>query len=410
MRAAWFLFALSGCVYFDSDSGDDAAPPPIDDTLPPGVWEPAPGAHVYAASVAADGVTLWWATGRREHPYGDAVASNDVWLHATSDAGDELTTPQLVAPRGEAIWEPGVAVTSAGVVAQADTLVRRFTRDGRALGDVQRVSLGTDVRATSTELAVTADGHAQYVATLGNDMREVAVVDLDDNTLTLIGTRDTMEPGGSSSSDVSAAARADGSLLVAWSRYYNGCISTKPSQTLTAVDGANVTSVRDDAGSEFRPAVATSGDGAYIAWQTEGRIVLARHADPTTVIAELGPGVTYQSTFVLALSGPNRGALAWLGDDGALHVQGFVDEGAVVMLTDEERVSPVGTAASTLVDLVHVGEGRYVVAWIEAGGYVTPRAPDRLFATERTPYLSSLRPAPPLAPAAAPLARPLRCP
>jgi hypothetical protein len=438
MRAVAIFLALTGCVYFDSDeSGDGPVKPPIEDDdgdgLPAGVWEPVPAGWIYEASVAADGDTLWWATGRHIASDNEYGYEEGIWLHATSPSGEQRSASTQVAPGLRAGYDPIVVVTPSAIIAHATnnvaSMLGRFARNAEPMGEPYEIvieSNGTRYGGYDRDLVATADGRAQFVATLGTEMSEAAIVDLDLDgnpvTTTLVGTRDTNEPGGSGSYGIAAAARPDGSTFVGWGRHYQGCISDKPAQTwTTTVNGGTVAPVvqaHDSEGSEFNAAVASRGDGAYIAWQTEGgletgaHIELARASDVTTIIGAVDGVAGFTSRHTIALSTPDRGAIAFIHTDDTVHVVPFADRSGTLLLGEPSIVKPVGTRGpSTVVGLVHVGGDHFVVAWIEVGMYYVDRDPDHLYATELDFAGAALRPAPPLTPVTAKPARSrLRCP
>lgn len=401
-------------------------PPPGGDALPDGIWEPMPGESVASASVAADGATLWWAVAKRE-PIIGSVYSN--WLLATQTTGEELVAPTEITPDNPSGYHPDLVVTPSAIVAKVDgidLLMRRYDRAGTALGTPFPVDIDAAYTNYNTvALTATASGAVQLVATLQADAAEVAIVDIDaTGVVGATHTAGTPDPtdGGTTAWSVSAAARPDGSTLLAWDRGFNACISTRPASTLTTVfDGANVgpiESVRDLPDSEMRPMIAATGDAAFVAWidsaENGSRIELARYPDVTTVLAEAASdssGAFGEMRFVL--SSPDRGAIAYRQNPGpGIYVRSFEDRAGTLVLGTPHLVPLVETDKYPwLTGLVPVGNDRYVVAWIEEGAFAS-NDEAHLYATELDLAGEQMRPAPPAPrdPTVQPRPRRLRCP
>lgn len=399
--------ALIGCT-----PETDPVDPPIEE-LPPGVWEPVPGAWIWDASLAADNGTVWWSYIQRRSPAGEYLTADETWLAATDTTGTAVIAPSHVDPGSGSIYSPDVAVTPSAVVVATtgrSNVVRRYDHGGAPLGAAYAITVDDGGRAVTDlgaiELVATAGGGTQFVAALLWETAEVAIVDLDaagtPTRTVLVGTPDATEPGGTTTNGVAAAARPDGSTIVAWDRNYNGCISTRPSATLTAaVDGATVSAtqvVRDmPERGETLPAVAASGSTAYIAWQTgyaNAPIALAAYPDVGTVLAELGDPTDDNREVSISLAAPGRGAIAWKAERaGTLNVVAFTETGGSVLFGSPHVVPAVRGGAPTSVGLVHVGDDRYVLGWIETRGFGDE---ERLYATELDLANEALRPAPPI--------------
>jgi len=417
---------LVGCT-----DGADRVDPPIDE-LPAGVWEPVPGGWIWDASLAAENGTVWWTYIEHRSQPDDSTFDNDVWLAATTATGQRRIEPSRVAPGDGSIWSPQVAVTPSAVLVATrglDSVLRRFDRSGSPLGNPTPIVVDdggpgeTDIR--TIELVATVDGGAQLVAALLSETAEVALVDLDATgtplRTVLVGAPDAMEPGSSTTNAIAAAPRPDGSTIVAWDRYYNGCISTRPAATLTApVTGQTVGTiqlVRDMPDrSEALPAVAAAGDTAYIAWQSgygNMPLQLAKYPDVATVLAEVGDANDTNGDVLIALAAPGRGAIAWHAEQaGTLNVMTFAESGGTVRFGTPRVMSAVHAGAPMdSVGLEHVGDDRYVLGWIE-GRELTEQ--ERLYATELDFANEALRVAPPVEarplPAASPTQRRFPCP
>jgi hypothetical protein len=392
-----------------------------------------PGAWIWNASLAADGDVVWWATTRKTSPAGEYLSKDDIWLGATSPIGRSIVEPARVAPDSKSRFDPDVVVTPSAIVAKLggfETLLRRYDRNGVPLGDPYKLVVddgGHEYTGfNDTALVPTFDGGVQFIASLQGAMTEVGIVGLDASGMatmtTFLGTPNTTEPGGSQASAIAAAARPDGSTLLAWDRHYNGCISTRPSETFaTAFDGATVGAidpVHDVSDQhEAQPAIAASGTTAYLAWQESSpslnsRIALAKLPDVATVIAEIGEQNKLNTDVSLTLAGPGRGAIMYRAGEawysGPFHVVAFQERAGSIELSAPRVVPQVNPVASTMsVGLVHVGNDRYVVGWIESG------EPARLYAMQIDLAKAVLRPAPAFEPAVAAVARQprnLRCP
>ncbi len=271
------------------------------------------------------------------------------------------------------------------------------------------------------DLIARADGGSQLVAALQSDTADVAIVELDANGVVgatrIAGTPDPTD-GGTVAGTIAAGARPDGTTLVAWDRGYNGCLSSRPSSTLTtSVDAtgiASIQTVRDLPDSEAHPAIGTSGAAAYIAWlsfSSEGsRIALARYPDVATVIAEVADPNKLHQELVVTLAAPDRGVIAWQSSGTTIQVVRFEDRAGTVLLGTPRTIPLVDADAGlVLTGVVHVGEDRYVIAWIESR-FVALDTPHRLYATELDLGNEALRPAPPVVPTTSVSARRLRCP
>jgi hypothetical protein len=166
--------------------------------------------------------------------------------------------------------------------------------------------------------------------------------------------------------------------------------------------------------SEARPAIAASGGAAYIAWlsfSTEGsRIALARYPDVGTVITEIAEPNVFHQQLTVSLAGEDRGVIAWQTDDTTMHVVRFEDRGGTVFLGKPRVIQLVDADAGLfMVDVVHVGDDRFVVAWVESR-FVGLDEPHRLFATQLDLADDALRPAPPVEPNTSVRPRKIRCP
>jgi hypothetical protein len=418
-RGAAIVIVLMGC-----GTDDPGMTPPPGDDMPVDVWEPMPGASIHDASLAVDGDTVWWAIAREEPVVGSAASD---WLTATTPGGDVLVAPTEVVPDNPSGYEPDILVTPSAIVTMfdgVDTYLRRYDRTGAPLGAPYTVA----VDATYTninELALIAlpTGGAQILASLQSDTSEVAIVELDASgtvgaTYTA-GAPDTAEPGGSVAAGVAGAARADGSTLIAWDRNYNGCISSLPSETLTTTfDGSSagaLQQVPDLPSGESHPMIAASGDTAYLAWvNTLGhgnRISIARYPDVTTVLAELDPGPDWLGEVKIALSGPDRGALAWRTDlTQGFYVMPFEYQAGTLLLGTARLVPSVSTDWSpSLVGFAATSADRYVIGWIEYGVDILDDD-SRLYATEVDLAGEAMRPAPALEPDLTVQPRRVRCP
>lgn len=408
MKRILVAVGLAACT-----PGADPVDPPVDE-LPAGVWEPVPGAWIWDASQAAENGTVWWTYTqhvRQTDGFGD---TNDVWLTATSATGERQVAPSGVDPGSDAIWSPQVAVTPSAVIVMTrgnSSVISRFDRSGSRLGAPTPITIDDGGRAATIgntiDLVATPDGGAQLVAALFSETAEVAIVDLDAAGATtrtvLLGPPDTTEPGGTAPNIVAAAPRADGSTIVAWDHHYNGCISTRPSATLTApFDGTNVGAIQAVGDlpdrSEYLPAVAAAGSTAYIVWQSYSAglpFSLAKYPDVGTVLAEVGDRNEESSAVTITLSAPGRGVISWnTYDAGRLNVVAFTESGGTVSFGSPHVVTAVNPLfGMTSTGLVHVGADRYVLGWIERRG-ASDEA--RLYATELDLANDALRPAPPV--------------
>jgi hypothetical protein len=383
---------------------------------------------VWNASVAVDGDRLWWAAMRRISPAGEYLYKEEIALSATSISGEPIVAPTDVAPDSGSSFDPDVVVTPSAIIAKAggvETLLRRYDHDGTPLGAAYAVEVrGSGIfNVNDIEMVATTDGGIQLVATVQAETAEAEIIELDANgavgSRRLAGTPDTTEPGGSSAGTIAAAVRPDGSTLIAWDRNYNACISTRPSATLTTtVDGATIGAVqpvRDLPDSESAPAIATHGAAAYIAWLSfsgqGSKIALARYPDVSTVIAEVGDATAYNQDVRLVLAAPDRGVIAWhVYSTSELHLVPFEDRGSALFLGTPRILATVDTDASAqAAGIVHVGDDRYVVGWIESR-FVGLDHPHRLYATELDFGGDAFRSAPPVVPATSVRPRWLRCP
>lgn len=375
--------------------------------MPPGVWDPAPGEWIRAATFAADNDTLWWVIASRAN-------SNKYTLRltATSSTGASIVAPAYVIETAVSAWEFNVAVTPSAIVVEfvdgTTTFVRRFDRTGAPLGEPYPVVLQNGERVLSrviaTELVPTADGGFQLVAPLYDyDDAEAVIVNFDasgtQTTTVFVGAPNTIGSVQSTSSRAAAAPRPDGSTLIAWDRHYSPPFTgpVRPASTLTtSITGTTVGAtqpVQDLADlSELAPAIAASGDTAYIMWHSATwridqvathTIALAKFPDVATPLVELDPaGYDYYET-ALAVGEPGHGALTYrdgfdIGDDlGTRYVVGFAESGGSVELSEPRVIPKVVTDFNQHpVGLVHVGGDRYVLGWLEIKDGV------RLFATE----------------------------
>jgi hypothetical protein len=413
--SATFVLVLLGCA--GDHAGPDTLEPPAE---PPGVWQPMPDADIWDAGVAFDGAKLWWATARRGSSIGYDAG---MWLSATSLAGDVLVAPTEIDPENRIANDPAVVVTPTAIVAklgEARASVRRYDYAGSPLGPPQLIDVrvGDIVNVNDVAVVATASGGVQLVATLQSETTEIEIIDLDDSgALSRHFGSPPDTAGGGTAGAVAAGARPDGSTLIAWDRNYNDCVTDRPSSTLTttfagtAID--TIQSVRDLPDSEMSPAIATSGATAYIAWQSESadgaRIALARYPDVTNVIAEIA-NPSYGGRVRLALAGPDRGAIAWSNVHGTeLYVAAFADRAGTIHVGAPRVFSTVEpeTGAYT-VGFVHVGDDRYVLAWIETEGVLDDSS--TLYASELDLATEELRPAAPVVPTTSLRPRRWRCP
>ena len=112
----------------------------------------------------------------------------------------------------------------------------------------------------------------------------------------------------------------------------------------------------------------------------------------------------------MALAAPDRGVIAWLSDDTTMRVVRFEDRAGTVLLGTPRTIPLVDADAGVgMLDVVHVGDNRYVVAWIESR-FVTLDNPHRLFATQLDLGDEALLPAPAVMPTTTLSPRRLRCP
>ncbi len=384
-----------------------------------------PGEPVISARVAADGTTLWWAVAKEE-PIIGSVYSN--WLLATTTSGEPVVAPTEIAPGDNSAYDPDVVATPSAIVTKFSGVqlsIRRFARDGSPLAAAVPVTVdAAHVNLNDTALIATADGGAQLVTSLQSDTAEAAIVDI--NAAGFVGATHT---AGTPESDagagytvagtIAAAARPDGTTLLAWDRNFNACVSTTPSKTLTTVfDGAAVSapqSVYDLPDSESRPVIAASGDAAFVAWTESSangaRIAIARYPDVTNVLAEIGNGIGYNVAVQLAMTSPDRGAITWQTDPGpGVWVMAFEDHGGTLLLGAPRLVPTVEDGSSAYAaGLVAVGNDRYVIGWIEDHGTVLDST-THLYATQIDLAAEAMRPAPPVVPDVSVQPRRVRCP
>jgi hypothetical protein len=311
-------------------------------------------------------------------------------------------------------YPPDVAVTPTAVVAKfggTTTFLRRFDRVfGKPLGDAYPVAIQNGATTiptlAETKLVATADGGVQLVAALGtSDVAEAAIVNLDASgtpTRTVfVGTPDTYEMIHSRANGVAAAARSDGSTLIAWDRSYSDCGPVRPSSTLTSsVTGSTVGAIQSvhdvpDV-SEMEPSIASSGDTAYITWSLiddvgRYRIALAKFPDVTTALAEIGDPTISKYDAMLTLAEPGRGAIAYRPGNLArsLEVVAFAEDAGTVKVSAPHVIPAVDpNKFPVAVGLVHVDGYRYVLGWIETGSN------PRLYATLLDFTGAIMRPAP----------------
>ncbi len=409
-RGVVIAMMLVGCMP-DDDDGGTTVPPDAheEDTVREGVWEPMPGASIWDASLALDGNTLWWAVSQRVSPAGEYLYDDQVWITATSVTGEPQIVPSAVAPAsGASDHDPDLVVTPSAIVVKiggVSSLLRRYGRDGTPLGDAYPIVLEDGGRViteiTRTALIANPAGGTHYLASLGDDGHDVAIIDFDPagapQTTHFAGTPGTID-GGTAAATITGAARADGSTFVAWDRGYHPCISSRPSETLTTttVAAGAIQPVRDLPDGEYHPAIGAHGDAVYLAWLGSSRISLARYPDVTSVIGEIEIEIeSYVSELSVVMSAPDRGVIAWRtgynGDN--LYLRPFKDIGGSVQLGELVVVPPVyGSGGATTADIVNLGGNRYVIGWLEsrADGITSVR---RLFATVLELSDTLLRPA-----------------
>lgn len=398
---------LGGCAYFDSDAGPGDPPSPPDArepvVIPPGVWEPAPGASITNASLASENGTIWWIYTRTE------PTKSNVWLAATSSSGEPIVAPSHVALleafHTDLAITPSAIVTSFG---RRSTSVRRFDRTGAALGDayplVIEVNGATIDEPWPRDVVPTARGGVQFVTSLDySTIAETAIAELDaagaQTSTVYFGTPDSYQGTPSIASGGTIAARSDGSTLVAWSRGYVSCVPLLPFSTLTtSVTGTTVGAIEPVGDipelGESAPSIASSGDTAYITWNiddvyfTTSRIALAKFPGATTALVEVGDPNDRNSQPMLTLADASRGAILYHSDrdlgetrysHGTRYVVAFAESGGTVQLS-EPRAIPIvdpDASSSVTIGLVHVSGDRYVIAWTEYHD-----AEERLYATE----------------------------
>ncbi len=394
--------------------------PPGD--LPEGVWRPMGDVLVRDASLAADEGTVWWVAAV-EVPSVEFLEDEEVMITATSSAGTPVIPPAAVIPMSNSVFDPDVLVTPDAIVAKlggVDTLVQRYGHDGARLGAPQAILVdhggGALTGFNETALIATPDGGAQFLASLSRDTSEVAIVHLDaagaHTGTTFVGAPDPAD-GGSVTSSLAAASLADGSTVLAWDRHFNGCVSTRPSSTLTTtlrgttVDG--IVPVRDLPGSEARPLIAAHGDTAYVSWRfatTDGQaLALARHPAVETPLAEIDLGTISVTAMVLASADRGvllleSGGVATSEHPHTLDVMPFELREGAILFGDRTPIPAVSPDASERgVGLVHIGEDRYVVGWIESrfeGPFL--EVASRLYAMQIDLAGVAMRAAPPVLP------------
>ncbi len=411
---------LGGCAYFDSDAGPGDPPQPSPDArepvvIPPGVWEPVPGALIANASLASEDGTIWWIYTRTE------PSQSNVWLAATSPSGTPIVAPSHVALL--AAYHTDLAITPSAIVTsfgRSSTSLRRFDRTGTALGDAYPLVIennGTTINDPwPRELVPTASGGVRFVASLDYyTSAEVAIAELDaggaQSSTVFFGTPDSYQSIPSTASGATAAARSDGSTLVAWSRAYIACVPLLPFSTLTtSLTGTTVGAIEPVGDvpelGEVAPSIASSGDTAYITWQIEedsyvsSRIALAKFPDVTTALTEIGDPDDRNSQPTLTLADASHGAILYHSDKdlggtryslGTRYVVAFTESGGSVQLSEPRLIPLVDPDASSVrtFGLVHVSGDRYVTAWSEYR-----EEQQRLYAMEIDFADAMMRPAP----------------
>jgi hypothetical protein len=374
--------------------------------LPEGVWEPDPGPSRFPGSLAADGGDVWFSY---EIVQGIAPTA---WLTKTTSTGEVLHAPTAVAPSFNYGGGLTLAVTESNVVVAYKLLgggdhasVRVFDRAGVALEPEAHpvvIAGATEETVYQLQVVAAAGGGSRLVATLFDGAHQLGVVELDPaGAPTGRAMAAGVEDGGVHQT-VTAATQGDGSLLLAWDRVYDQCLGpAPPAQTFVVatdpllqpgpVAALHDAPELDDTG----PALVTAGGTTYLAWESAAngneQLALARYPAldaPITI-----PNTTRAFRPMLALAGPGRGAIAWQSD--ALYVAPFEQVGADIVVGVPRavpRVNPAPEVYGALFGLVHVGEDRYVVGWMEETVY-----PDgHLYATR----IDFAEPGAPLAPAA----------
>lgn len=381
------------------DEPDAAIAPPVP---PVGVWEPAPGDHRGQTALAADANgAVWWAY--TEHTLVHELSHDDVvahlWLTQTAATGELLMAPRLIdsAPRDY----PLIAVTDRSIVvvaASSSTMpLWLFNHNGMPLELAPHEIVVTQPNEYIQDAALVAraDGSLKVVSALYNSTVEASVVDVDASgsagTTTRVGTAEMAtqsNPVTGWPTTVSAAGRSDGSLVLAWDRAYDQCFGPKPAFTMEttlapAPDPIVTVGDRPERG-EWQPALASAGDAVYIVWTTdvynaESQIAIARYPSVGTELATFGEPGGRAGQPTIALAAPDRGAVAWAAyHTGDVAVASFQDIGGTLVVGAPHLLPHVFDRPATLVGMVHVGDERYVVAWLEGNTTFG----NRLYATQ----------------------------
>jgi hypothetical protein len=356
----------------------------VNDSLPDGVYEPAPGEAVGNASLVTDGDTVWWAYTSSYNEVGH------VWLRATTPTGGVRVPKTMVDPDGDG-HAPDVALDGDHVVVAMHSSVdqaawiRAFDSRGVGLTPApHRVPIFADGELgyiPRLRLASNGAGSIDLLAAASNTTFEIGVVDLDsDYQGTTARTIGTSQPGGPETPSIFGLAgvqRSDGSLVVGWDRNWDQCRGPHPAMALTASLGqasaGPVQPVYDvPERAEKSPAIAAAEDSIYVAWQTEfyysrSRIALARYPDVATVLVELGEPTSHSDQPDIALAAPGRGAIAWLEiDTNTVSVVGFEDTGTGILVGEPRVFEPVRPGSMGMTRLVHISDERYLLAWTES--------------------------------------------
>jgi len=383
--------------------GERIVEPDAGIVLPAGVWQPAPGAQRGPTAVAlgADG-TLWWAFTQQKQieDLNQVRTESHVWLTQTTATGAMLMTPVLVDAAERSA--PQIVVTDRGVAVATEnyfappTYLYLFDRNGVAQA-THEIAVGDANDSIYARAFVGApDGSLRIVAGIESTTAEVTVVEVDPSgvpgTTTRLGTPDDGSP-----QNVAAHVRGDDSLVFAWDRIYDQCQGPRPAQTLATRPPDSVVTVGDKPErGEWWPLMAAAGDALYVAWiadmySASAAISLARYPDVGTPLGTIGDAngnVWYPQ---LAVAAPERGAVAWLvNGKSIIEVASFEDRnGTFVVGAPHVLPRVVDEGAPQPVGLVHVGDERYVIAWLEAG---------RLFATQLDLSMDERQRPAPLAP------------
>jgi hypothetical protein len=235
---------------------------------------------------------------------------------------------------------------------------------------------------TRLKLVANGAGSIDVLAAASSSTFEIGVVALDTEYRGSVETTIGQPLEGGETSVVFGLAgvmRSDGSRVVGWDRNWDQCRGPHPAMTLTTSLGpasvGPIQSVYDlPERGETYPAIAAAEDSIYVAWQTDSynsrsSIALARYPDVSTVLVELGEPTSYSARPDIALAAPGRGAITWLAQDtNTLSVVGFEDTGSGILIGESRVFEPLGQGTITMTRLAHVGDERYVLAWIESNG------------------------------------------